>query len=228
MCGRFVSASPPDEIAQYFDADGRRRRPSSSRRTTWPRPTTCTSSPRTAASAGSTRSTGAWCRSGPRTPAAAAKMINARAETLADKNAYKRAFAKRRAASSRPTGSTSGRRSPAPSEAAVLHQPPRRGAVRLRRAVGGLAGQGRRGQRRAGEPLRSSTIITTTPNETMAQIHDRMPVILPPSAWDEWLDPDNDDLDDPRQAAGARRPPTLIRSRRCRPRSTTCATRAPS
>jgi putative SOS response-associated peptidase YedK len=29
----------------------------------------------------------------------------------------------------------------------------------------------------------------------MSRIHDRMPVILPPSAWDAWLDPDNDDLD---------------------------------
>ena len=29
----------------------------------------------------------------------------------------------------------------------------------------------------------------------MAQIHDRMPVILPPSAWDTWLDRDIDDLD---------------------------------
>ena len=49
--------------------------------------------------------------------------------------------------------------------------------------------------KRTGEPLRSCTIITTTPNDTMAQIHDRMPVILPPSAWDEWLDPDNDDIE---------------------------------
>jgi len=29
----------------------------------------------------------------------------------------------------------------------------------------------------------------------MAQVHDRMPVILPPSAWDAWLDPDNHDTD---------------------------------
>ena len=28
----------------------------------------------------------------------------------------------------------------------------------------------------------------------MAPIHDRMPVMLPPSAWAPWLDPDNDDL----------------------------------
>lgn len=29
----------------------------------------------------------------------------------------------------------------------------------------------------------------------MAPIHNRMPVILPPSAWDQWLDPTNDDTD---------------------------------
>jgi putative SOS response-associated peptidase YedK len=29
----------------------------------------------------------------------------------------------------------------------------------------------------------------------MAKIHDRMPVILPPSAWDTWLDRDIDDLE---------------------------------
>ena len=37
-------------------------------------------------------------------------------------------------------------------------------------------------------PLRSCTIATTTPNPLMAQIHNRMPVILPPEAWDRWLD----------------------------------------
>lgn len=29
----------------------------------------------------------------------------------------------------------------------------------------------------------------------MRPVHDRMPVILPPSAWDEWLDPGNDDIE---------------------------------
>jgi putative SOS response-associated peptidase YedK len=43
--------------------------------------------------------------------------------------------------------------------------------------------------------LRSATIITTEPNDLMATIHDRMPVILPRSAWDEWLDPEQHDLD---------------------------------
>jgi putative SOS response-associated peptidase YedK len=48
---------------------------------------------------------------------------------------------------------------------------------------------------RKGEPIRTVTIVTTTPNETMAPIHDRMPVILPPSACDRWLDPTNDDTE---------------------------------
>ena len=32
-------------------------------------------------------------------------------------------------------------------------------------------------------------------NATMAAIHDRMPVVLAASRWDEWLDPRNADLD---------------------------------
>ena len=33
------------------------------------------------------------------------------------------------------------------------------------------------------------TILTTEPNAVMAEIHDRMPVILPSTAWSRWLDP---------------------------------------
>lgn len=40
-----------------------------------------------------------------------------------------------------------------------------------------------------GEPLNTFTILTTGPNELMKPIHDRMPVILPPAAFDLWLDP---------------------------------------
>ena len=36
---------------------------------------------------------------------------------------------------------------------------------------------------------RTFTVVTTTPNETMASIHDRMPVVLDDEAWDVWLDP---------------------------------------
>lgn len=39
------------------------------------------------------------------------------------------------------------------------------------------------------EPLDSCTIITTTPNDLVAELHDRMPVILPRDRFDEWLAP---------------------------------------
>lgn len=38
------------------------------------------------------------------------------------------------------------------------------------------------------EEVRSCSIITCGPNALMEPIHDRMPVILPESAWDTWLD----------------------------------------
>jgi putative SOS response-associated peptidase YedK len=39
-----------------------------------------------------------------------------------------------------------------------------------------------------GGSVRSATIVTIEPNELMATIHNRMPVILPPSAYAQWLD----------------------------------------
>lgn len=38
-------------------------------------------------------------------------------------------------------------------------------------------------------PILSCTIITTEPNALLAPIHNRMPVILPPAAYALWLDP---------------------------------------
>lgn len=40
-----------------------------------------------------------------------------------------------------------------------------------------------------GQTIESCAILTTTPNERLASIHDRMPVILPPAAYEPWLDP---------------------------------------
>lgn len=38
--------------------------------------------------------------------------------------------------------------------------------------------------------LETCTVITTTPTAQISRLHDRMPLILPPEAWDAWLDPD--------------------------------------
>ena len=40
-----------------------------------------------------------------------------------------------------------------------------------------------------GEIIRSFCIITTTANALIAPIHDRMPIIVPPEAFDRWLSP---------------------------------------
>jgi putative SOS response-associated peptidase YedK len=40
-----------------------------------------------------------------------------------------------------------------------------------------------------GEKIASCSIITTAANETVGPVHDRMPVILPDSTWEQWLDP---------------------------------------
>lgn len=40
----------------------------------------------------------------------------------------------------------------------------------------------------AGEAMRTCTIVTTRANALLAPIHDRMPVMVDPSDWDEWLD----------------------------------------
>jgi len=40
-----------------------------------------------------------------------------------------------------------------------------------------------------GSQIKSCTIITTEPNALMARLHTRMPVILPQGAYQQWLDP---------------------------------------
>ena len=47
----------------------------------------------------------------------------------------------------------------------------------------------------AEEWMRSFTIVTTTPNALCAEIHDRMPAILPPEAWPAWIGEEPADAD---------------------------------
>lgn len=41
---------------------------------------------------------------------------------------------------------------------------------------------------RQADPLRSATILTTTPNALLCQVHNRMPVMVSEFDWDQWLD----------------------------------------
>ena len=127
-------------------------------------------------------------------------MINARAETLAEKPAYKGVFKKTRCIipmdgffewkAGEPGGPVTKAGKPA-KQPMFIH---RLDGEPL--AVAGLWSAWR--DKTAGPDadwLHSATVVTTSANGTMAPIHDRMPVILPQSAWATWLDPANDDIE---------------------------------
>lgn len=110
------------------------------------------------------------------------RMINARAESVTEKAAFKTAFRKRRC---------------------II---PADGFYEWQRFEGTKKKQPMFVHRRDGEPigfaglwevwrsdpdspwLLSCTIVTTRANSVMEPIHDRMPVMLPETAWQTWLD----------------------------------------
>jgi putative SOS response-associated peptidase YedK len=108
-------------------------------------------------------------------------LINARAETVADKPAFRAAFRSRRCLIPT-TGffewmATGGKKK----------QP-----LHIRMSDGrpfALAGLWERWPGAGGEPVESCAILTTTANELMRPVHDRMPVILAPEDYATWLDP---------------------------------------
>jgi putative SOS response-associated peptidase YedK len=113
-------------------------------------------------------------------PAVGNRMINARAESAAEKPAYRTPFRKRRCLVPA-TGFFEWKR------VGISKQP-----MLMRLRSGGpfaFAGLWDRWQPPEGEPVDSCTILTTTPNDLVAPIHNRMPVILPPEAYAPWLDP---------------------------------------
>lgn len=63
------------------------------------------------------------------------------------------------------------------------------------REVYGFAGLYDEWKNPEGELLRSCTIITTRPNKLVSEVHDRMPVIMDSIALDKWLDPGLTDRD---------------------------------
>ena len=108
------------------------------------------------------------------------RMINARAETVADKPAFRAAFKRRRclipADGFYEWQKLNGRKQPM-----YIH-------ARDGRPLA-LAGLWESWQSADGSEIESCTIVTTEPNELMAPIHNRMPVIIEPEDYSMWLDP---------------------------------------
>ncbi len=118
------------------------------------------------------------------------RMINARSETLAQKPSFRVAYRRRRCLIltdgfyewhpplSSPPGGGKRRGAKTPMYIQLESQEPF-----------AFAGLWEYWQSPHGDEVLSCTIITTPPNELMEKIHNRMPVILPPKYYPQWLDP---------------------------------------
>lgn len=126
-------------------------------------------------------------------PSIGNRMINARMETVAEKPAYRKAFASRRALLPAdgyfewyPTSRTDARGKP-------VKQPffirPRDGGVL---AMAGLYEIWRDPTRADDDPQRfrwTCTVLTTQAEDALGHIHDRMPLMVERERWQAWLDP---------------------------------------
>lgn len=111
-------------------------------------------------------------------PGIGSRMINARSETAAEKPSFRAAFKYRRCI--------------IPADGFYEWQTVAGG--KQPQLIGmkdgspfGLAGLWEHWERE-GSVIESCTILTTEPNDLLAPIHNRMPVILHPEDYDEWLD----------------------------------------
>jgi putative SOS response-associated peptidase YedK len=117
------------------------------------------------------------------------RLINARADGLASKPAYRKAFERRRclmpADGFYEWRALPGRQVKQPYFIARADREPM--------AFAGLYEVWRDRTDPDAQWVRSCAIVTTDANEKLAPIHDRMPVVLAERDWAEWLDPENRD-----------------------------------
>lgn len=113
-------------------------------------------------------------------PAIGSRMINARSETVAEKPSFRAAFKRRRCLI----------------PASGFYEWQKMGESKqptfIQAAGGGLfglAGLWEIWHSSDGGVLETCTILTTRPNELVAPIHNRMPVIVDPLDYSMWLDP---------------------------------------
>lgn len=116
-------------------------------------------------------------------PSIGSRMINARSETIDAKSAFREAFERRRCLI----------------VADGFYEWRRHGPLKVPMRIHlednrpfAFAGLWERWSRRGAEPLITCTILTTTPAASIAEIHDRMPVILRKEDEARWLDRDAD------------------------------------
>ncbi len=126
-----------------------------------------------------------------RDPAIGSKMINARGETLGQRQSFRIAFRRHRCLlpadgfyewMARGEGEHA-RKQP-------VHIGMKDGAML------GLGGLYERWLSPEGEVLDTCTIVTTEANDLLRPVHDRMPLIIAPEDYSRWLDPENAEVAD--------------------------------
>ncbi|MDT7708317.1 MAG: hypothetical protein QOG20_3924 [Pseudonocardiales bacterium] len=122
-------------------------------------------------------------------PKAGARMINARSESAAEKPAFRKALNARRCLIPA-DGWYEWQRGPEHKQPYYTHY-----ADGASLAMAGLWEFWKPKDDPEGkypDGLVTAAVLTTAAVGALAQVHDRMPLVLPPSAWDAWLDIDAD------------------------------------
>jgi len=192
VCGRFTSTTSVTDLASVFEVEEVRAPEMPPRYNVAPTsPVYAVALARGDEDKGPRRALGTFrwglVPSWARDPSVGNRMINARAEGISKKPAYRNALARRRCL--------------VPADAFYEWKKRPAGgklpyAVRRRdrqpMALAGIWEVWRDRDRPDEPPLRSCAIVTTEANELMAPIHDRMPVVLERAEWERWLDPATD------------------------------------
>ena len=177
MCGRFALRAPANALANLFDLP--------EEPVLVPRYNIAPTQPVGLVRLHSATATRTWALalwglipSWAKDPSMGARMINARSETVSEKPSFRAAFRRRRCLI------------PAPG----FYECQKLGKAKQPYFIGmaddqpfALAGLWEYWEGSDGSALESCTILTTTPNELMEPIHNRMPVILEPNDYDQWL-----------------------------------------
>jgi putative SOS response-associated peptidase YedK len=117
-------------------------------------------------------------------PAIGDRMINARAESLAEKPSFRNAYRRRRCLILA-DGFYEWKQSPGMKSKQPIY-------IHLKNAQPfAFAGLWEQWTSPDGSEIRSCTIITTQPNSLLESIHNRMPVILPPETYTQWITPED-------------------------------------
>lgn len=191
MCGRYTSTSEPADIAAYFQVDEIVATDLGPRYNVAPTDEVYAVA---RSSKGPTRlGTFRWglVPFWAKDPSVGIRMINARAESVLDKPAFRRPLERYRcivpADGFYEWQAVEGRKKKQPwyitrTDGDLL-------------SFAGLWSSWRPHKGSDEGRIVSCSIITTDANDAVRPVHDRMPVVLPPDAWGEWLDPSNDDVD---------------------------------